>query len=147
MPGSFKFRTYEAFVRLLPGAVAARLDLLLAPSRRRSWGGPLNGQVKRAEMVRQILGYGGFQAIVETGTFCGTTTEYLRETSNLPVYSVEINPRFFHYSRLRLRGRPGITLELGDSRAALWKWAQDSHFPHDRVLFYLDAHWEEELPL
>lgn len=133
-------RAYEPIVGRLPPRVAARVDLI-APWIAEAWGGPLNGQVKRAEAFRQIIECFPFRAIVETGTYRGTSTDFLRRVSGLTVYSVERNPRFFEYSRLRFRNDRGVVVRLGDSREFLWNLARDAEVPHDRVFFYLDAHW------
>ena len=39
------------------------------------WGGPLNGQAGRRALFKQLLTAIGFDAIVETGTFRGITTQ------------------------------------------------------------------------
>ena len=53
--------------------------------------------------------------IVETGTFRGTTTDYMAK-AGLPVFSCELHPRYFHYSSLRLAKIPNIRLGRADSR-------------------------------
>ena len=85
--------------------------------------------------------------IVETGTYRGTTTEFMAEQSGVPVCTVEADPRFYYYARRRLRGRRGLRLVLGDSRSSLTTWAGDPALPKRDVLFYLDAHWGDDLPL
>ena len=87
------------------------------------------------------------EAIVETGTYCGTTTLFLASVGLL-VYSGESNPRSYAYSRLRLfRYRDRIRLYEGDSRDFLRLLSRDETFPRGRVFFYLDAHWSSNLPL
>jgi hypothetical protein len=125
-------RAYEPLVGRLPPRVAARLDLI-APWIAKAWGGPLNGQVKRAEIFREIIEGFSFCAIVETGTYRGTSTDFLRRVSGLPVYSVERNPRFFEYSRLRFRNDSDVAVRLGDSRDFLRDLAADTKVPHERL--------------
>lgn len=88
-----------------------------------------------------------FRAIAETGCYRGTTAEYLAEATKLPVYSVEPAPRFFGYSQMRLWRHKNARLRCADSRAFLRELAGDARFPKQLVFFYLDAHWEEDLPL
>jgi hypothetical protein len=88
-----------------------------------------------------------FKAIVETGTFRRTTTMMFAE-QGLPIYTVEASPRFHAYARLRLRKvNEQVHLYQADSRAFLEQLARDPSVPHSDVFFYLDAHWEQDLPL
>jgi hypothetical protein len=98
-------------------------------------------------MFRTMVEAITFQAIVETGSYRGTTTKYLRELSGENVYTVESAPRFFHYTSLRFRHDCGVTVACGDSRLFLQRLGSSPEFPHDRVFFYLDAHWGDDLPL
>lgn len=84
-----------------------------------------------------------FNAIVETGTFRGTTTEYFAETG-LPVYTVEIHPRCYGYSSMRFRGRKDqIRCVEGDSPDFLNDLVKDKTVPKLKVFFYLDAHVQD----
>jgi hypothetical protein len=112
-----------------------------------SWGGPLNGQSGRQEMLRKLIAATDVAAIVETGTYRGTTTDFLRQVSGVPVYSVESQKRFYSYARRRFAGIEDVHVALGDSRAYVQGLSSDRRFPHGRVLFYLDAHWGPDLPL
>lgn len=125
----------------------AAYDYYLKPSLKASWGGPFNGQEGRQAIFRELISKVQFGMIVETGTYRGTTTEFLARESGLPVCTVEADPRYYHYARLRLRKQRFIRLELGDSRAFLEKLARDPALPKQSVFFYLDAHWQEDLPL
>ena len=133
--------------RLLGEVLTGRLEYYLKPSLKGSWGGPMNGQAFRRRIYEEIMGGLPIEAIVETGTFRGTTTEYFA-ASGLPVYTAEASPRFHAYARLRLREAGAhVHLNEGDSRAVLRKLAADASVPKSNVFFYLDAHWEEDLPL
>ena len=90
--------------------------------------------------MRELLGAVAFDGVVETGTFRGVTTGWLRRLSRLPVWSVEAERRYYHYTRLRYALVPGIRLALGDSRAYLRRLAHDPRTRDRRLLFYLDAH-------
>ena len=125
----------------------AAYDYHLKPNLKDSWGGPFNGQEGRQEIFRELVSKIQFQMIVETGTYRGTTTEFLAEESGLLVCTVETEPRFYHYARRRLKGQKHIRLEQGDSREFIAKLARDPALPKQSIFFYLDAHWQEDLPL
>jgi|SoiMethySBSTD1v2_1073268.scaffolds.fasta_scaffold82635_2 hypothetical protein len=134
-------------LRGLGPVTVGKLEYLLRPSLRASWGGPMNGQEGRRQMCRDIMRAVPPAAIVETGTFRGTTTEFFAGFG-VPVYSVEAQPRYQAFAAMRLRGvRDRVHLSLGDSRAFLQQLAQDASFPKRSVFFYLDAHWDADLPL
>jgi hypothetical protein len=135
---------YSRVTTRLPPDLAGRIDLL-RPSWRDSWGGPLNGQLRRRDLVRDLARTIEFDQVIETGTYRGTTTEFLSAVFGAPTISVEANPRLFSYSSRRLAARSDVTVEFGDSRAALQRAAGDA--AGKTVFAYLDAHWEEDLPL
>lgn len=138
---------YKKLTDALPPAVAAGFDWHFDRSLRAAFGGPFNGQARRIAMFRQISQALPLRAIVETGAYCGSTTEFLRAATNLPVHAVEIQPRSYYYSAIRFRNDAGVKLALGDSRRFLRRLAHDPKFPHDSVFFYLDAHWQDDVPL
>jgi len=85
--------------------------------------------------------------VIETGTYRGTSTEFLSAVFGAPVTSIEANPRLFSYSSRRLAAWPDITVEFGDSRVILRRVADGASGKSESVFAYLDAHWEEDLPL
>jgi hypothetical protein len=129
----------------LPQSFVGRVEYHLEPERLDSWGGPFNGQCFRQLIFLDLVRACRFDAIVETGTFRGSTTLFLCHNSNgARVHSSEINPRFFQIARRRLRALPNLHLYNLDSRAFLSRL----HLPREsRTFFYLDAHWSEDLPL
>jgi hypothetical protein len=129
----------------MPARIAARLDWA-NPELLDSWGGPFNGQAARAELARQIVDAIPAAAIVETGTFRGTTTEFFAHLG-VPIHTVDVKRRFYHYARRRFRGMSHVHVARGDSRAFLRQLARHSAFPKERVFFYLDSHWYGDLPL
>lgn len=135
---------YREFTQLIPGEAAGRVDLL-RPSFQASWGGPLNGQERRREMVRELARAVEFDLVVETGTYRGTSTEFFRNVFGVPVETVERSPRFHAYSSRRLAFDSQVRVTLGDSRPFLRHLARIQS--HRTVFIYLDAHWEEDLPL
>jgi hypothetical protein len=133
--------------RLLGERNLGRLDYVLKPGLRAGWGGPFNGQKLRRRIFLELLKRARCPAIVETGTYLGTTTAFLA-TLGLPVYTAESNPRFHAYASWRLlRSKGRIHLYEADSREFLRSLSCDPTFPKERVLFYLDAHWYAHLPL
>ena len=105
-----------------------------------------NGQMHRKRIFRDLLSVFGFDAILETGSWIGNTTGYMAETSNLPVYTTELNERFYSLAKSRLSGIDNITFELSDARDFLRKMAA-SDLAGKKLFIYLDAHWYEDLPL
>jgi hypothetical protein len=110
--------------------------------------GPFNGQKYRQKLFRELMHQIQFNAIVETGTYRGATTKFLAAESDRPVYTIEYFPRFYYFSRIRLRKEKRVKSALGDTRQFLTRLASDTNFPKQKVFFYLDAHWVlDDLPL
>jgi hypothetical protein len=110
------------------------------------FGGPMNGQTARLEIVRSIIERCEIEQIIETGTYRGLTTEWFSQFG-IPVFSAEIQPRFASFAQRRMASRPHVRIECIDSVAALERWSEAPEIVSRRTLFYLDAHWEEYLPL
>ncbi len=108
------------------------------------WGGPFNGQYFRQQMFMDLHRACAFDYIVETGTFCGTTTLFFAHNTSASIYTSECSPRFYGYSRRRLRRYANIRQHLADARSFLRELAIPKV---SRVFFYLDAHWKDDLPL
>lgn len=142
-------RTIKHIARQLLGErMVGSIDYYRFPERRSAWGGPFNGQSIRLEIFKAIIASIRPKAIIETGTHIGTTTELMAE-SGLPVYTIESHPRCYGFARARLWWRPNVRLRQGDSRAELMKLfggPLDSR-KNLSLFFYLDAHWDEDLPL
>jgi len=125
--------------------IAGVLDFAAEPEMN-VWGGPFNGQTYRQSIFTQLARELEVTAIVETGTFRGTSTAFMAGFG-LPVFSCEHHPRFFQYSLQRVGHLPNVTLAASDSRPFLRGLFDEKKLPAGRTLFYLDAHWEEDLPL
>ena len=110
------------------------------------WGGALNGQVGRQKILKEIINAWNPSALIETGTFRGITTEWLAELSNLPIYTCEKNKRYYFQAKARLEKFTNVNISLTDSREHLRQLAE-LPLSQERCLIYLDAHWEEDLPL
>jgi hypothetical protein len=87
-------------------------------------------------------------AIVETGTYLGTTTEWMA-AFQVPVFSCECSEEHFGFARARLGRIPNVTVVLGDSRRVLASLLGGAlrGARQQPLLFYLDAHWNADLPL
>jgi predicted O-methyltransferase YrrM len=136
------------FIRkMLPPSFLARIDYL---SRHHKaffpFGGPMNGQTARLEVIREIIFDCAIARIVETGAFRGTTTEWFAQFG-LPVGTVEIDPRFCHFAQRRLRRWEVVEVKLQDSVDYLRQLAARITNNAAPTLFYLDAHWRDHLPL
>ncbi len=129
-------------LKLIGEKNTGRLDYLLKRKSKHAWG-PLNGQSIRQNVYAEIMRVIKFQAIVETGTFRGTTTEFFAK-SGLPVYTVEIHPRAYGYAMQRFsRQRDRVHVLQGNSPEFLNGLANNPAFPKSRVFFYLDAHVQD----
>jgi predicted O-methyltransferase YrrM len=124
---------------------AADLELA-SPELQNCWGGPFNGQKGRQALIDDLLHILNPAAVVETGTFRGITAEWLAENYSGPVLTCEKEKLYYLQAKARLGHLPNISLCLQDSRRFLREIVPT--FP-DRasLMFYLDAHWELDLPL
>lgn len=121
--------------------------LAVTPGAQWTWGGPMNGQHGRQELVRRIAAGTRFRYVIETGTYRGASTGFLADVTGAPVHTVDADPVCGGYATRILAGRTDITVSVDDSRRFLERMAGE-HARLDPVLFYLDAHWDaEDLPL
>jgi hypothetical protein len=126
------------------GTLARLVDWRLTSTPWQGFGEPYAGQRLRRQTVETLLHAFRPDAIVETGTFLGFTTRRLAQMG-VPVYSAEINPRFWWLARMNLRDVAAGTLVCSDS-----VWMLDElrrRRACARPFAYLDAHWEDRLPL
>src|SRR4051812_8991890 len=94
-------RIYHGLTKRLPPRTVGRIDRF-RPSLASSWGGPLNGQIQRRRIVRELARVVDFDRVLETGTFRGTSTEFFAAVFDAPIDTVEGHPRFFTYAAERL---------------------------------------------
>jgi hypothetical protein len=129
-------------------SLSGAIEYMLHPDRGIAWGGPFNGQRSRQNLFRSLVERFAPAAIVETGTYLGTTTEFLAATE-LPIYSVESDPRNYGFASARFWRTRNVHLLYGDSRTALQMMFDGPlHWARNRSVFvYLDAHWGHDLPL
>jgi predicted O-methyltransferase YrrM len=105
-----------------------------------------NGQLIRKQIFCDLVAQFPFEVILETGTWTGNTSAYMAQTSGLPVHTCEANPRFLAVAKMRLANVQGVHFQLADSRRFLEQSAR-SELASKFALFYLDAHWYDDLPL
>jgi len=91
-------RILERATRAMPGPIGARIDAL-QPSLSEGFGGPFNGQERRAETVAEMFAAIPFAVVIETGTYRATTTLHLGDLTSAPVATIEANSRYYHYAR------------------------------------------------
>jgi hypothetical protein len=132
---------------VLSSRFIGRLEYLLRPQRRSSFGGPFNGQKGRIDIFNSIMANIKPSFLVETGAFRGTTTRFMAESSKLPVFTVECNPRNFGFASQNLWSLRNVHLEQGDSRCFLRKIFLAKNLSAGPAFVYLDAHWFDDLPL
>jgi len=80
--------------------------------------------------------------IIETGSYRGATAKRLSELA--PVYTVELIHENYEVAKETCKGHP-VTCRLGNSVDALREWLPN--LKRERLLFFLDAHWEKYNPL
>ncbi|WP_254508121.1 hypothetical protein [Anatilimnocola floriformis] len=111
------------------------------------FGGAFNGQSGRLAIFEELERAFTFAGAVETGTYTGSTTEYLAKTKIPAIQSFESSRERATQAAVRLAAYRQVQVNNVDSVAGLTELAARNSFPKTNVFFYLDAHWEEKLPL
>jgi hypothetical protein len=134
--------------RLIGPTRLGALSYTLRRERRLAWGGPFNGQAYRCLLFAALVERLRPAAIVETGTYLGTTTEWMA-AFQVPVFTCESSEENFGFARTRLSAVRNVTVALCDSREFLRGLLEDGalNARDETVIFYLDAHWHADLPL
>lgn len=109
--------------------------------------GPFNGQTMRQSIFTQIVNRVQPSTVFETGTFRGTTTEFIAGVTSAHIFTCELEVNAFRFAERRFRDVPNITTVNLDSRSFLRTYVPCYHRPDGTSLFYLDAHWDDDLPL
>ena len=105
-----------------------------------------NGDVLRASVVRAAFEAAHCSVFLETGTFRAATTLLAARLLRCPVYTSELNRNYWLLAALRCAPLPRVHPRLADSRVFLEDMSRE--LPPPAVPFvYLDAHWNEDLPL
>jgi hypothetical protein len=130
----------------MPALVKGGLGYFRHPEQKIAWGGPFNGQKHRVKMFRELHRIYQFKTAFETGSYRGTTTDFLAGEIGGKVWTVESDAWSYGYCFVRCCLNSKIKVVWGDSREAIRKFA--SQFQGScPIFFYLDAHWGEDLPL
>ena len=105
----------------------------------------LNRMRYRQRIVSDIIKRFAPDAIVETGTYKGHSTLFFAARAPR-VATIELNPEFHAAAVKKLARLRNVTCFLGSSDDLLASDALGLR-PDERLVFYLDAHWNEHLPL
>ncbi len=112
------------------------------------FAGPFNGQHVRQAIFLQLIQLVAPKVIFETGTYRGTTTEFIAQATSAHIFSCELEANFFRFATERFRKVPNITVVNLDSRSFLRRYVPPFTRNNTPCLFYLDAHWDkDDLPL
>ena len=151
------YEAYEALKKALQadplcGAYFATMTEMLAHPQfleymRMPFYGPFNGQQMRQNIFLQLVALLRPRAIFETGTFRGTTTDFMARATAAHIFTCELEVNYFNYATERFRDTPNVTVVNLDSRSFLKRYVPvfGRSAPS---LCYLDAHWDKnDLPL
>jgi hypothetical protein len=137
----------KSLLRRLPLQMQGGLLYLFRTYTRASWGGPFNGQPHRQRMVRETLVALKPDFILETGTYRGTSTEFLAKQSKAKIFSFEFSRREYGYSKVRMARFMHVRVTLADSRTGLKSFFAQHNVAAASLFCDLDAHWNDDLPL
>ncbi len=139
------FRKYDALMQRIADLEFAIDTLALNPEWVDDADTGFNGQANRKAIFIDLLQTFRFSAIIETGTWIGNTTGFMKQQSGLPIHTCELNKRFHAIARMRLKKLEQIRFYISDSRKFLQ--ALDLPASPEPLFIYLDAHWYDDLPL
>lgn len=117
------------------------------PELRDSWGGAFNGQEFRAKIFQELIENIDFGALFETGSFRGTTTEFMAQQYPGNIYTMESQLENHGFCQARFWQNHRIHVLHGDSRTLLPHYLKKVQLWKKPIICYLDAHWLEDLPL
>lgn len=95
------------------------------------------------EEFKKLIENFKIKRIYETGTYLGWSTIKLSEF-NIPVYTIEINNNYIKESYNNLKDKKNVKILCGESSTILDSLCTKNE---ENSLFFLDAHWNENLPL
>jgi hypothetical protein len=135
--------------KIVPDELLGMIDYYRHPEWRDAWGdgSPFNSQKLRREIFLSLCNVFRIEAVVETGTHVGMTTEFIARTLPVPIFTVEYNRRIYGFAKIRLFQYSNVKLYKGDSCSFLRKLFNLKLLLDGPVFFYLDAHWGNNLPL
>lgn len=138
---------FTRFTRFLPPELQGAWQYMTDVGSRSSWGGPFNGQQHRQLMVREILAAVNPTYVLETGTYRGTSTEFLAAITSASIHTFESSRHNYGYSATRLLASRNVHVSNVDSRSGLKSFFTKHSAKDARIFCYLDAHWNDDLPL
>lgn len=107
-------------------------------------GGPFGFDIHFAIEVDYLVNMYKCDAIFETGTNIGDTTEYLSKMyPEKTIITSEIEKNIFAAAKIRLSNTKNIMLNNESSEIVLQKYKDNFSLP----FYYLDAHWYDYWPL
>lgn len=110
--------------------------------------GPFNGQQLRQQIFVQLIETMRPRTIFETGTYRGTTTDFMARATKAHIYTCEVEANYFRFAVERFRAVPNVTVVNLDSRSFLKRYVPLFARRDAACLCYLDAHWDkQDLPL
>ena len=107
-------------------------------------GGPFGFDIHFAIEVDYLIKMYNCDAIIETGTNAGDTTDYLSKNySDKTIITSEINQDIFEQAQKRLSNKTNVVLHNDSSELVLKRYRDKFSMP----FYYLDAHWYDYWPL
>jgi predicted O-methyltransferase YrrM len=111
---------------------------------------PMNGQRNRLRTSILLLEILKPEFVIESGSYLGTTTQYLAGFSSKKTFSIEINKEFAEVASSRLKSdieQKRVEIVDGNSAQQMPLILRDINPRTSRIFAYLDAHWLEQIPL
>lgn len=96
-------------------------------------------------VMRALIQDYGIETVVETGTFMGSTTMFFANVPNIEVHTIDIVEKYYLQAKGVFKNISKVSCHLGSSDQVLAKILPN--IQKKRVLFYLDAHWNQYWPL
>ena len=107
-------------------------------------GGAFGFDIHHALEACYLIHHYNCDAILETGTNSGDTTEFLaRMFPSLPILTCEIQQKYVDVANIRLKGYDNVKVFLQSSEKFLAQYAHKYNLP----FVFLDAHWNDYWPL
>jgi hypothetical protein len=106
-------------------------------------GGPFGFDIQKSIEFNLLIIENNIDIIVETGTHCGDTTEFLAKIyPDKKIITCETNITFFNVSKLRLKEFKNVEVFNVSSDYLINNLNYNKN-----IIFYLDAHWEKYWPI
>ena len=109
---------------------------------------PFNCDYQVEKQILHLINKFDIKCCIETGTYMGESTIWFSKHVN-EVYSVEINDKYYNISldKFTKNNITNINVFKDDSVNFLQNNIKNIKSKYDKILCYLDAHWEEVFPL